>query len=74
MAKELDGDRSDGHQMTTQRREGLVKKSRQHACLRRLNALKRLSLLAIKAILSPSRPRDEKGGGIAEKGQVAEAP
>jgi transposase-like protein len=65
IAKELDVDRSDGQQMTTQRREGMVKKSRKNSCLMKLHVTKRMSLLVIKAILLQSRTRDEKGGGIA---------
>ena len=50
MAKELDVNLSDGQQMTTQLREGMVKKSPKKSCLMKLNVMKRMSLLAIKAI------------------------
>jgi len=72
IAHELDVDLSDTQQMTTQLREGIIKKSRKSSCLLQWNATKRMSLLAIKVILSPSRTKDEKVGGIAEKGHVAE--
>ena len=64
IAHELDVDLSDVQQMTTQLREGIIKKSRKSSCLMKLNVTKRMSLLAIKAILSQSRKKDEKVGGI----------
>jgi transposase-like protein len=73
IAQELDVDLSDGQQRTTQRREGMVKKSRKKSCLMKWNVTKRMLLLAIKASLSPYRKRDEKVGGIDDKGNVAEA-
>ena len=65
IAQELDVDLSDVQQMTTQLREGIVKKSQKSSCLLKWNVMKRMWLLAIKAILSPSRKRGEKVGGIA---------
>jgi len=38
----------------------------------KLNVTKRMSLLAIKVIRSPSRKKDEKVGGIDYKGNAAE--
>jgi hypothetical protein len=61
----LDVDLSDVQQMTTQLREGIVKKSQKSSCLLKWNVMKRMWLLAIKAILLPSRKRGEKVGGIA---------
>ena len=65
IAQELDVDSSDVHQMTTALREGIIKKSRKSSCLMKWNVTKRMSLLAIKVILSPSRKKDAKVGGIA---------
>ena len=65
ITQELDVDLSDVQQMTTQLRAGIVKKSRKKSCLLKWNVMKRMWLLAIKAILSPSRKRGEKVGGIA---------
>src|SRR6266568_5550073 len=64
IAKELAVNDSDVQQMTTQLREGIVKKSRRKSCLMKWNVTKRMSLLAIKAILWQSRTRGEKVGGI----------
>jgi hypothetical protein len=64
IAHELDVDLSDAQQMTTQLREGMVKKSQKSSCLLKWNVMKRMWLLAIKAILLPSRTRGEKVGGI----------
>ena len=64
IAHELDVDLSDVQQMTTQLRAGIVKKSRKKSCLLKWNVMKRMWLLAIKAILLPSRTRGEKVGGI----------
>jgi transposase-like protein len=72
IAQELDVDLSDTQKMTTQLREGVIKKSRKSSCLLKWNATKRMSLLAIKVILSPSRKKDAKVGGIAEEGHGAE--
>jgi len=65
IAHELDVDLSDVQQMTTQLREGIIKKSRKSSCLLKWNVTKPMSLLAIKVILSPSRKKDEKVGEIA---------
>ena len=46
----LDVDLSDVQQMTTQLREGIVKKSQKSSCLLKWNVMKRMWLLAIKAI------------------------
>ena len=51
IAHELDVDLSDAQQMTTQLREGMVKKSQKSSCLLKWNVMKRMWLLAIKAIL-----------------------
>jgi hypothetical protein len=53
-------------------REGIIKKSRKSSCLMKSNVTKRVWLLAIKVILSPSRKKDAKVGGIAEEGHGAE--
>jgi len=50
IAQELDVNLSDVQQMTTQLRAGIVKKSPKKSCLMKLNVMKRMSLLAIKAI------------------------
>src|SRR6266478_2534671 len=60
ITQELDVDLSDVQQMTTQLRTGIVKKSQKSSCLMKWNVMKRMWLLAIKAILSQSRKRGEK--------------
>jgi transposase-like protein len=72
IAQELDVDLSDGQQMTTQLREGSIKKSRKSSCLLKWNVPKPMSLLARKVSLSPYRKKDKKGGEIDAKGHVAE--
>ena len=52
IAQELDGDLSDAQQMTTQLREGIIKKSRKSSCLMKWNVTKRMSLQAIKGSLT----------------------
>ena len=51
IASELGVNRSDAHQMTAQRREGLVKKSLRCPCHRRWSVTKPLQLPAIKGSL-----------------------
>jgi len=57
-------DLSDAQQMTTQLREGMVKKSQKSSCLLQWNVMKLMWLLAIKAILLPLRKKGEKVRGI----------
>ncbi len=64
MAEEWELDRSDVQEMTTQLREGIVKKSQTSRDLQRWSATKCILWRVTKAILWPWRRRDEKGVGI----------
>lgn len=64
IAEALELDRSDVQEMTTQLREGIVKKSQTSRYLQRWSATKSILWRVTKAIRWPWRRRDEKGVGI----------